>query len=180
MKRKLSTGAGVFIALVLVVFGVGYGTYSGFQQERSQVLTLLETENGLMDVLAYRAADGLNLCAVAKRHLSAQDESLQTLDESARTLRNAQTLEAACEADVALRGAVTQVSEALSALPGFLQNSRDTQYLSMLMADLRNLSGSAAVATYNEAAHTFNTRLSAPVFGTLACLLGVQPCPLYQ
>lgn len=180
MKNKLSTGVGLLIALVLLVFGLCYGTYSGFCEERAHVTALLDAENGLMDVLSYRAADGFNLCAVARRHLNAQDESLVHLEKSAGTLRNAETLEAAHEADFALSTAVAHMSEVLSATPSFQQSIRDTQYLTMLTADLNNLSGSAAVTTYNDAARAFNAKLNSPLFGALARLLGVQACLLYQ
>lgn len=182
MKKAVPTGIGVLIALVLVAFGLIYGTYSGFQEDRAQVTSLLTAENGLMDVLGYRAADGFNLCAVARRHLDAKDEALLALAQSAAALRDASAAQpdACFAADQALTQAVEAVRAKLTALPSFQTSQRDAQYLSMLTADLVNLSGSAAIATYNEAAAAFNAQLDAPVSGSLARLLGVEACMLYQ
>ena len=69
MKFKLPMGVCVLIAIVLVLFGLGYGTFSGFREDRQQVTQLLSGENGLLDALSYQGADGLNLCVVADRHL---------------------------------------------------------------------------------------------------------------
>lgn len=80
MKLKLPIGVCVLISLALVVFGLIFGTVSGFADERRQVTALLEGENGLMDVLSYRGADGLNLCVVARRHLPQADEDVTALE----------------------------------------------------------------------------------------------------
>ena len=62
----------------------------------------------------------------------------------------------------------------------FQESERDRKYLDMLTADMQNLSKSAMVTTYNEAAVDFNSRLETPVIGALAKLLGVKPCELYE
>lgn len=180
MKNKLPVGLSVVIALVLVAFGLLYGTWSGYSGDRAEVEALLEKQNGLMDVLSYRAADGLNLCVVARRHLSADDEALAALDTAARTLRDSASLEESSAADKALAAAVSDVSARLQASSSFQTSERDQRYLSMLTADLNNLSSSAAVSTYNEGAKAFNEKLDAPLSGALARLLGVRPCTLYQ
>lgn len=176
MKLKLSVC--VLIMLALVAFGLGYGTVSGFADDRAQVMALLEGENGLGDVLSYRAADGLNLCVVARRHLAQGD--VAPLELAARELLGAQTVEEYLEKDAALTNAVTEVSRRLAADAGFAQSTRDVRYLDMLTADMQNLSASAAVTTYNAAAADFNAQLDAPLFGALAKLLGIKPCTLYQ
>ena len=180
MKNKLPVGLSVVIALVLVAFGLLYGTWMGYSEDRAEVTALLEKENGLMDVLSYRAADGLNLCVVARRHLDAAAESLLALETAARALQNASALEECNAADKALAQAVGDLSSRLQASAGFQTSERDQRYLSMLTADLNNLSASAAVSTYNEAASAFNEKLAAPLSGALAKLLGVEPCALYQ
>ena len=55
MKFKLPMGVCVLIAIVLVLFGLGYGTFSGFREDRQQVTQLLSGENGLLDALSYQA-----------------------------------------------------------------------------------------------------------------------------
>lgn len=180
MKNKLPVGMSVVIALVLVAFGLLYGTWSGYSADRAEVMALLEKENGLTDVLNYRAADGFNLCVVARRHLTAEDESLTALNDAASALRDAASMEERSAADQQLTSAVSAVSARLQDMPSFQASERDQRYLSMLTADLNNLSSSAAVSTYNESAKVFNERLNAPVSGALAKLLGVQPCTLYQ
>ena len=50
----------------------------------------------------------------------------------------------------------------------------------MLEADLSSLGASQAVSTYNRAASAFNDLLAAPLTGSLARLLGVTPCELYE
>lgn len=180
MKIKLPVGLSVLIALVLVAFGLLYGTWTGYSEDRAEVTALLEAENGLMDVLSYRAADGFNLCVVARRHLSAADEALIALDAASRALRNSVSLEERSAADRALADAVGAVSSRLQSASSFQASDRDQRYLSMLTADLNNLSSSAAVSTYNEGAKAFNEKLDAPLSGALAKLLGVKPCTLYQ
>ena len=74
MKFKLPMGVCIVIAVALVLFGLGYGTFSGFREDRQQVTQLLSGENGLLDALSYQGADGLNLCVVAERHLSGNED----------------------------------------------------------------------------------------------------------
>ena len=178
MKNKLPTALCVCMALLLVLFGVVYGTWSGFREERAQVEDLLTMENGLLDVQGYRAADGLNLCAVAKRHLPAQSEALQQLESVSRQLLEAAVLRTALDQELAQ--AVEAVSAALQETASFQNSQRDQRYLDMLTADLNSLRASEAVSAYNQAAARFNQQLEAPLLGRLAMLLGVEKCPLYQ
>ena len=180
MKYKLPTGISVLIALVLVAFGLLYGTWSGYRADRAEVTALLERENGLMDVLDYRAADGFNLCVVARRHLNPGDEALTALESAANALRSESDLAQRCAADKALASAVEAVSAKLGAVASFQQSTRDQNYLTMLTSDLNNLSSSAAVAAYNREAQAFNQELSESPVGALAKLLGMEICPLYE
>lgn len=180
MKIKVPMGISVAVALVLVAFGLLYGTWSGYREDRERVEALLTRENGLMDVLAYRAADGLNLCVVARRHLPEDDPELAQLETAARELQSASDLSACREADERLNQAISAVSAKLQETESFRANERDGKYLDMLTADLNNLKGSAAVTTYNEAAKAFNQKLSESFAGTLAQLLGIRLCPRYQ
>ena len=176
--KKLSAALCAVIAIVFVAFGLLFGTWRGYREDRAQVEAMLTMENGLMDVLSYRAADGLNLCAVAKRHLPAGDELLNTLASTARSLQQAQTFRPALDAELAQ--AVDAVSARLEQLESFQQSQRDQRYLAMLKADLSSLRGSEIVGAYNQAAEAFNRQLDAPVSGHLARLLGFEKCPLYQ
>ena len=177
MKRKLPTGLCVLIALALVAFGLFYGTFAGFQQERAKVEELLA--NGLQTVLDYRGADGMNLCVVARRHLGKNDPDVLTLEAAAHTL---QSSEASLQekSAVALEAAVETLSRRLRESASFQASERDGRYLEMILADLNSLSAATAVTAYNRAAANFNTQLSAPLTGSLARWMGIQECPLFE
>lgn len=180
MKFNLPTWLCVVLALVLVAFGLVFGTWSGYREDRADVTALLEADNGLMDVLSYRAADGLNLCVVARRHLGAEDDDVLALEQSARALQQSTDLAVRRTEDAKLTVNVADVSAKLNSSASFLASQRDQKYLEMLTADLSNLKGSTAVTVYNEAAHAFNRKLGGSLFGALASMLGVQACPVYQ
>ena len=180
MKRNLPTGACVLIALALVAFGLIYGTLTGYGDERAQVEALWSGENGLSDVLCYRGADGLNLCVVARRHLPPDDADILVLEQSAGTLRSADGIAAKKEADIALEAAFEALARKLESSESFQASERDRRYLCMLEADLSSLGASRAAVTYNRAASGFNDLLAAPLTGSLARLLGVSPCELYE
>ena len=180
MKNKLPTALCVLIAVVLVAAGMFYGTWSGFREDRVKVDELLTMENGLLDVLGYRAADGLNLCAVAKRHLPAQDEALAELEKKARELLAEADVSAVAALDHAVAQAFSAVSGKLQENASFQQSQRDQRYLDMLTADMNALRASDVVNAYNQAAADFNSQLDQPVSGHLAALLGIQKCPLYE
>ena len=178
---RKSTGLCVLIALALVIFGFAYGTYSGFDAERDRVTALLNSENGLMDVLWYRGADGLNLCVVARRHLEASHPDVLALETAARTLQQEDAqLAGQAQADQALEEAVETLSRQLKETASFQQSERDQKYLDMLLADLSRLSSSTAVTAYNRAASAFNQKLSSPVTGAAAALMGIKVCPLFE
>ncbi len=180
MKFKLPLSACVLISLALVAFGLVFGTVSGFADERAQANALLHGENGVMDVLDYRGADGLNLCVVASRHLPEGDSEMAALKAAATALRAARDVAVKKTEDEKLESAFAALSAKLSQTPSFQQSQRDQQYLDMLTDDMRNLRTSAAVNTYNQSAAAFNALLDAPVSGALAKLLGVKPLSLYE
>lgn len=180
MKFKLPIGVCVLIALALVLFGLLFGTMNGFKDDRAQVMALLEDNSGLMDVLSYRGADGLNLCVVARRHLN-DDADVQALNDAANKLRDSKEGVASKKLENdKLDAAVSAVSQKLKQTQSFLDSQRDQNYLDMLTTDMQNLQKSALADTYNAAATEFNQRLNAPVLGDIAKLLGVTPCELYQ
>ena len=177
MKFKLPTGLCVLFALALVAFGLFYGTFAGFRQDRAEVEELLE--NGLQTVLEYRGADGLNLCVVARRHLDKNDPDVLRLEAAARILQNSDvSLEEKSTAE--LDEAVEAVRFRLRDTTSFQTSERDQRYLEMLMADLNSLSASTAVKNYNRAAAEFNIQLSSPLTGSLARWMGIDECPLFE
>ncbi|MBR6570969.1 MAG: hypothetical protein IKK75_11015 [Clostridia bacterium] len=178
MKIKLPTALCVCIAILLVAFGLLYGTWSGYREDRAQVEELLTMENGMMDVLSYRAADGLNLCVVAKRHLPQDDADVLALETVARELQQATVFRPQLDAEVAR--AFETVSARLRENDSFLQSQRDQRYLDLLLADMNSLRASSVVSTYNQAAEAFNKQMDAFLAGDLAGLLGIEKCPLYQ
>lgn len=180
MKPKLSLGLSILICLILVVFGVVYGTVSGYADERAHVTDLLSGDNGIAAILGYRAADALNLCVVAERHIPG-DATVVALRNAAEDLRGAKpTISALQEGDGALAAAFTATAAALKASPSFAQSARDAQYLGMLTADFDQYgSGHVIYQTYNKAVAAFDQKLSTPVLGDLARLFGVTPCQPY-
>lgn len=179
MKKGLPVGLSVLIALVLVAFGVLYGTANGYQEERSAVTELFAAENGLRDVLHYRAADGLNLCVVAQRHLGEEHELVEQLERTARSLQSAAEPQLCFQLDDGMDALAHAVMREMSIPRSFQMSERDQRYLDMLKADLDSLSASAAASGYNQAAQDFNRKLDAPLLGGLAKLLGMRPFPLY-
>lgn len=180
MKKSLPIGVCILISLALVLFGLGFGTVKGFTADRTQVTELLSGENGLMDVLSYRGADGHNLCVVARRHLT-DDADVSELSRIAAVLTDAtQSLAAKKQENDRLDAAVLAVKTKLEGTATYQQSQRDQKYMAMLEGDLKNLSATDKVSLYNQAAQDFNSQLSAPVSGWIASLLGVKPCELYQ
>ncbi len=181
MKPKLSVGVCILISLALVLFGLIFGTVSGFNDDRKQVSALLSGESGLMDMLAFRGADGLNLCVVARRHLPATDADVLALENAAHKLRDEKaSLATMKQEDGRLSIAAERVEDKLLAAGSFAASARDQAYLDMLTADMKQLAASPVIATYNQAAADFNQQLDTKTGGALARLLGMKPCELYQ
>lgn len=180
MKFKLPIGVCILISLALVLFGVFFGVMSGFNDDRAQVTALLEGDNGLLDALYYRGADGLNLCAVARRHLS-NDADVAALEAAAAKLRDEQEGIAAKKLENdKLDAAVAAVADKLAAQSSFQGSERDQKYLTMLKSDMDALQKGAHIDTYNRDAKAFNDKLAEPVLGFVARLAGVAPCELYE
>lgn len=181
MKPKLSIGVSILISLALVLFGLIFGTLSGFNDERKQVTALLSGESGLLDVLHYRGADGLNLSVVARRHLSPADPDVLALQAAAQGLRDPGTsLSAKRQEDGRLAAAVERVAAKLREASSFQASGRDKAYLNMLTTDLEGLASSPVIGTYNQAAADFNRQLGTKTGGALARFLGMRPYELYQ
>ena len=180
MKFKLPISVCVLISLALVLFGLLFGLISGFGDDRAQVTALLEGEGGLMQVLDYRGADGVNLCVVARRHLTDDPDVNALASASARLRDNKAGVAARKRENDSFDAAVAAVSEKLKQTPSFQASERDNKYLTMLVTDMSELEKSALVSTYNAAATEFNQKLNAPVLGDIAKLLGVKPCELYE
>lgn len=179
MKPKLSLGLSLLIALLLVAFGLVYGSVSGYADERAHVNALLEGDSGLLTVVSYRASDGLNLCVVADRHLTG-DARVTELRAAAQALRQTgQTLPTLKQQNDTLNVAFLAVADALRANSRFLASTRDQQYLDMLSADFTQYGEHAIFKTYNTAVETFNQKLSTPVLGDLARFFGIKPCEAY-
>lgn len=180
MKKGLSIGACVLISLALVLFGVLYGTAAGFADDRQHATELLTGENGVVDMLSYRAADGMNLAVVARRHLPENDADVAAMESAAGNLRDGRvSLTLRKQEDKRLDAAVQLVAEKLKQSSSFSASVRDKNYLDMLMTDMQDLSHSAVISTYNTAAREFNQQLEQPFIGSIAKLLGVKPCETF-
>lgn len=180
MKKSLPISVCILISLALVLFGLAFGTVKGFGDDKEQVTKLLSGENGLMDVLSYRGADGHNLCVVARRHLT-DDPDVAALSQTAAILTDdTQPLPSKKAANDQLDASVQAVKTKLAETGSFQQSQRDQQYLAMLEGDLKNLTATDKVNLYNQAAQGFNEQLSKGIPGWIATVLGVKPCELYQ
>lgn len=179
MKPKFTIGLSILLSLALVVFGLVYGSVSGYADERAAVSNLLTGENGLVTVLNYRASDGYNLCVVAERHLPG-DETVAALRTAADAVRGAEPDPAVLPGkDRALAEAFHAVAALLKSNESFNADQRDPKYLTMLTADFSQYGENAIYAAYNKAADAFNQKLQTPVLGDMARFFGVKPCPLY-
>ena len=179
MKPKLTIGVSILIALVLLVFGLVYGNVSGYADDRSHVNALLAGDGGLLTAVGYRAADGLNLCVVADRHLTG-DADVATLRSVAEVLRGGiPELATVKTRDGELATAFSAVNRKLGATESFQQSARDRQFLEMLNTDFQDYGQNAIYATYNKAALDFNQKLMKPVLGDVARFFGIKPCELF-
>lgn len=181
MKFKLPISVCILISVTLVVCGLAFGTVSGFRDDRQEVSALLMGENGLLDVLSYRGADGLNLCVVARRHLAQEDADVLALEAAARKLMSqGESLATKRTEDERLTAAAAAVAQKLAQTESFTADERDRNYLDMLSSDLKNLSVADMANTYDQAAAGFNAQLTDTLWGRLAAGLGVAPCELYR
>ena len=177
--KKLPLWICILICLLLVSFGLVYGTVSGFSGDKARVTALLEQENGLKDMISYYGADGLNLAAVAARHLP--EQSLSELKEAAGAVnanegdlpqqkRNAARMAAAADA----------VTAELEQTDSWQTSERDQRYTALIRSDMQQLVSGSMIDTYNQAADRFNASLQTVPAGWLARLAGITACPVYR
>ncbi len=180
MKFKLPIGVCILITLVLVSFGLLYGTVNGYREERAQVTSFLEGENSLWDAMRYRGADGLNLCVVARRHLK-DDPAVEELMSAANALHmDGDSIVVKMQQNERVEKAAQAVAEALKQSESFNASERDIKYLDMLTANMQDLSKSVNIDYYNEKAREFNNELETKLLGKFAGMLGVKPCELFE
>ena len=181
MKPKLTIGLSILISLLLLAFGLVYGDVNGYADDRAGVVSLLGGPSGLADALGYRAADGLNLCVVAERHLTA-DTDVAALRGAALAQRETSANKPAAlkAGDDTLAAAFATVAAKLRATDSFTASERDTRYLAMLAADFAQYGQSDIYQTYNQAVEQFNQKLNVPVLGDVARFFGVKPCEAYR
>lgn len=178
MKFKLSGALSIILSIALVIAGLCIGTVRGFNKERSSVTGLLENESGLMDVLSYRGADGLNLYQVASRHLQPCPE-MEALKATATGLTSGSgTLEQLKQLDTTLDTDAANVIALLEASESYQSSQRDQRYVGMLQRDMQGLSNQSFYTEYTTAAEEFNHKLENDLLGKFAALLGVKPCTM--
>ena len=178
--KKLSAGMSILITVVLILCGLCLGTVRGFQKERAEVTGLLQEESGLADVLMYRGADGLNLYAVAQRHIPGTEELENLRIFSAALAAPGGKLSEKQELDGLLDGSVNDVVTLLEGSESYLASQRDQSYVTMLKNDMNSLAGQSFYTEYSVAAEEFNTRLESTLMGKVAGWLGVKPCTADQ
>ena len=179
--KRIPIGVAVIFAVLLILFGVVFGTVRGLTDERKKVESLLTRDGGLYDLLFDRGADGVNLCKVARRHLIQNDESILSLERYAEILMSEETeLEEKKQANDMLEPAFETVRDKVSATQTCMASQRDRNYLEMLHKDLLAISAAEAVQAYNRAAESFNDQLKKPFSGYLAGLFQIKACKLFM
>lgn len=169
----------ILISVVLVLCGLCLGTLRGYHKERAEVTGLLEDKSGLASVFLYRGADGLNLCAVADRHISGAPE-LETLRSvSTALLTPGGTVEEKLQLSQQLDTCTTDVITLLEGTESYSASQRDVGYVGMLKSDMESLAGQSFYPEFSSAAAEFNQKLESSLMGRFASLLGVKPCTLY-
>jgi len=174
--KKLSAGMSILITVVLILAGLCLGAVRGFNKERAEVIGLLDGKSGLSDALMYRGADGMNLYAVAERHIPGTQELEELRSVSAGMTAPGGTLAEKQELDGKLDGCVSAVLLLLEGTESYQASQRDQQYVTMLKNDMSELSGHSYYTEYSAAAEAFNQKLESSLMGKLASLLGVKPC----
>lgn len=181
MKRPFSTAFLIFLSAVLVLFGVFYGAYQGWRAEAARVDALLKKDGGLNTMLLHRASDAANLEKVALRHMAASDPLLKALKDSrAAAADEKASLHSRFNANARLDAAAEAVEKALNALPSFSASERDTNYVSAILRDMRQLAASGAADEYNSAARDYNERLSRSLSGLLSRLIFNKPAQIFE
>ena len=178
--KKLSAGMSILITVVLILSGLCLGTVRGFQKDRAEVTGLLQEESGLADVLMYRGADGLNLWAVAQRHIPGTEELENLRIFSGALAAPGGKLSEKQELDGLLDESVSNVVTLLEGTESYQASQRDQNYVTMLKNDMSSLAGQSFYTEYSSAAEAFNGRLQNTFMGKVAGFLGVKPCTADQ
>jgi hypothetical protein len=171
---KLRTGWALVLMVILVVLSIGFGAYRGWSQERAKVE---ETYAGLESMLRTRVESAYNVLAVAGRHLSADDPSLQAVASLRDALETAgNPLAVKANSNERLSSTVTELLSHLAALDSVQRDSRDKWYVESYLPQMMEQSEEkTAGANYNSAAREFNQKLNSTFSGFLAKLMGIRP-----
>lgn len=174
MKNTLLTLLCVLLCAALVAGAVCIGAKRGWEERRSEVLSLAAEEAGLSASLEERGMDAANLAVVAARHLDAADPDLISLRElSALLVDDGLSAAEKAQADVKLTALAEALAASLPQLDGVKQSARDQVYVSALTRTLTQ--GTDAYSVYTAMARDFNDELTSSLTGRLAMLLGVAP-----
>jgi hypothetical protein len=169
---KLRAGAAFFLMILMVLFGVVYGAYHGWNEERIQVE---ETWAGLESMIQARVESAYNVLTVARRHLPEGHEALLRLQKAKDTLEGNAPLSEKAAANEELTLAAKDVLLLLVQAESVQKDSRDKMYAESYLPQMLSQSEEkTAGAQYNIAAAQFNERLSASFSGKIASLLGVK------
>ena len=169
---KLRACAAFFLMILMVLFGVVFGAYRGWNEERAMVE---ETWAGLESMLQARVESAYNVLTVAGRHLPQDHEAVVRLRNARDTLEGENSLSEKAAANEELTRAAKDVLALLVETPSVQQDSRDRMYAeSYLPQMLAQSEEKTAGAQYNIAAAQFNERLSASLSGKIASLLGIE------
>lgn len=181
MKRPFPTVFLILACAVLMVFGILYGAYHGWQQEAGRVEALFKQTNGIETMLLYRANDAANLNKVALRHMPASDPLLKQLLESRNAVSNGKaSLHERFLANEQLHKAAEELEQALNKKPSFTASARDTNYVSAILRDMEQLASSGAQDLYNSAAKDYNNRFLNSVSGILSRLMSVKAAQIFE
>lgn len=179
MKKVSTATLCIFLGLVLFLGGIFLGAYKGWNQEYQVLQTIAAQPNDLDQALAYQQADISNLLVIAGRHLPKDEAHFTALYKSRQQLLKSLSLREQKKVIDQLPGQVEALAELLKQTPSFLNSQRDQIYLSTLEKDLSSLRFSAQASLYNQAAQSFNQRLSRSFTGKIASLFGVGQAPIF-
>ena len=173
---KLKTGWAFVLMLILVVGSVLFGAYRGWSEERARVN---ETYKGLESMLQTRVESAYNVLAVAKRHVTPEDEAYRRVFQDLSLLEGGSpgvqdSLRQKAQGNEALTRDAAELLEKLSQLDSVKNDQRDRMYVeSYLPQMLTESEAKTAGAAYNQAAAEFNGRMKGTFSGWLARVMGI-------
>lgn len=180
MNKSGRTFLCLLVTIVLVLGSVAFGASKGWKKEAQELNSLYAQENGLKSLLELRAADTYNLLVVARRHLDAQDQRILDVEKTRKILLGNGPLDEKYAANQALTGAVNSLTGALENEPSLKADTKDWNYVVSLKKALEVYVGGDAANAYNEAALSYNQRMSGSISGWIAShLMGVQEAQLF-